>query len=188
MNYIIDITLRTRSLVLTNLGFYPNLTVASRGTFINTTIGELRKSATNLKEAQTELSLRISDLDEGSMEKINPTDLKIEYVPYPNMPTFYVFSIWEAIMEIIVAAFRVSTVALSTLNDADPTTFFIIKNSLNTILLALKSSTNAIIDESDKARSDNMAVFLYLLLAASCSLFLSLAFLIPVINKIKKGK
>ncbi len=104
------------------------------------------------------------------------------------MPTFYMFSIWEAIMEIIVASYRVSTVALSTLRDTDNTVFFIIKNSLNTILLALKSSTNAIIDESDKAREDNMGIFLYLLIAASCSLFLSLAFLIPVINKIKKGK
>ncbi len=104
------------------------------------------------------------------------------------MPTFYMFSIWEAIMEIIVASYRVSTVALNTLRDTDNTVFFIIKNSLNTILLALKSSTNAIIDESDKAREDNMGIFLYLLIAASCSLFLSLAFLIPVINKIKKGK
>jgi len=33
-----------------------------------------------------------------------------------------------------------------------------------------------------------MKVFLYLLIAASCALFLSLLFLIPVINKIKKSK
>jgi hypothetical protein len=33
-----------------------------------------------------------------------------------------------------------------------------------------------------------MGVFLYLLIAASCSLFISLVFLIPVINKVKKNK
>lgn len=33
-----------------------------------------------------------------------------------------------------------------------------------------------------------MQVFLYLLIAASCSLFISLVFLIPVINKVKKNK
>lgn len=33
-----------------------------------------------------------------------------------------------------------------------------------------------------------MSVFLYLLIAASCSLFISLVFLIPVINKVKKNK
>lgn len=33
-----------------------------------------------------------------------------------------------------------------------------------------------------------MAIFLYLLIAASCSLFVSLIFLVPVINKVKKNK
>ena len=33
-----------------------------------------------------------------------------------------------------------------------------------------------------------MNIFLYLLIAASCSLFISLAFLVPVINKVKKNK
>lgn len=33
-----------------------------------------------------------------------------------------------------------------------------------------------------------MQIFLYLLIAASCSLFFSLVFLIPVINKVKKNK
>jgi hypothetical protein len=33
-----------------------------------------------------------------------------------------------------------------------------------------------------------MQIFLYLLIAASCSLFISLVFLIPVINKVKKNK
>jgi hypothetical protein len=33
-----------------------------------------------------------------------------------------------------------------------------------------------------------MSIFLYLLIAASCSLFISLIFLIPVINKVKRNK
>ena len=33
-----------------------------------------------------------------------------------------------------------------------------------------------------------MSTFLYLLIAASCSLLISLIFLIPVINKVKKNK
>lgn len=33
-----------------------------------------------------------------------------------------------------------------------------------------------------------MNIFMYLLIAASCSLFVSLVFLIPVINKVKKNK
>lgn len=122
------------------------------------------------------------------MEKINPNDLKIEYIPVPNMPSIYLFSIWESIMEIVVGAYRISSFPLSSLLDTNPTAFFVIKNSMNSVLLALKQSTDAIISESEEAREENMAIFLYLLIAASCSLFLSLAFLIPVINKIKKGK
>lgn len=33
-----------------------------------------------------------------------------------------------------------------------------------------------------------MSIFLYVLIAASCSIFFSLLFLIPVINKVKKNK
>ena len=104
------------------------------------------------------------------------------------MPDTYEFSIWEAIMEIVVSAYRISTLTLSELTDENATAFFILKNCLNSVLKALNSSTDAIISESDSAREQNMSVFVYLLIAASCALFLSLLFLIPVINKIKKSK
>ena len=63
-----------------------------------------------------------------------------------------------------------------------------VKNCLNSIMESLKSSTQAIIDESDQNRKNNMNIFMYLLIAASCSLFISLVFLIPVMNKVTKNK
>ncbi len=62
------------------------------------------------------------------------------------------------------------------------------KNCQNSVLEALKSSTDAIINESESSRESNMQIFLYLLIAASCSLFISLIFLTPVINKVKRNK
>ena len=62
------------------------------------------------------------------------------------------------------------------------------QNSLNSVYQALRSSTDAIINESNNSRESNMNVFLYLLIAASCSMFFSILFLIPVINKVKKNK
>ena len=112
----------------------------------------------------------------------------MQYVKFPNMPEYYTFSIWEAIMEIVVSAFRVATMSLSEIIDTQPTAFFIIKNCLNSVLTALQSSTEAIIVESESSRKFNLSVFLYLLIAASCSLFISLLILIPVINKVKKSK
>ena len=104
------------------------------------------------------------------------------------MPDHYYFSIWEAVMEIVVSAYRISTLPLSQITDDYPTTYFVIENCLNSVLNALKSSTEAILDESEKSRQFNMSIFLYLLIAASCALFISLIFLIPVINKVKKNK
>jgi hypothetical protein len=53
---------------------------------------------------------------------------------------------------------------------------------------ALKSSIDAILQESENNRQQNMQVFLYVLIAASPSIFFSLMSLIPVINKVKKNK
>ena len=112
----------------------------------------------------------------------------MKYLKYPNMPDFYEFSIWEAIMEIVVSAYRISTLTLNQITDTHATTYFVMQNSLNSVLKALRSSTDAIINESNNNRESNMNIFLYLLIAASCSMFFSILFLIPVINKVKKNK
>jgi len=55
-------------------------------------------------------------------------------------------------MEIVVSAYRLSSLDIKTVDDDNPTTFFILKNCLNSVLKALNSSTDAIIEESDEAR------------------------------------
>ncbi len=112
----------------------------------------------------------------------------MKYLKYPNMPDNYDFTIWEAIMEIVVSAYRISTLPLRLVVDSHVTIFFVMQNCLNSVLKALKSSTDAILQESENNRHQNMSIFLYVLIAASCSIFFSLLFLIPVINKVKKNK
>ena len=68
------------------------------------------------------------------------------------MPELYSLSMWEAIMEIIVSAFRISTLDLSTIKDDQASVLFVMKNCLNSVLVALKSSTDAIITESETSR------------------------------------
>lgn len=187
LSYIIDITLRTRTLILLN-GGYLELNDTAYADLLNTTLGDLRNSATNLKIAQTELSLATASLSADQLELINPSNIQMLYLPYPNMPSVYDFSMWEAIMEIVVSAYRISTLDLSELTDMYPTAYFVMQNNLNSVYTALKSSTDAIINESNNNRESNLNTFLYLLIAASCSLFFSILFLIPVINKVKKNK
>jgi hypothetical protein len=68
------------------------------------------------------------------------------------MPEHYTLSMWEAIMEIIVSAFRISTLDLKVIRDDQASVLFVMKNCLNTVLEALKSSTDAIITESETSR------------------------------------
>ena len=91
-------------------------------------------------------------------------------------------------MEIVVSAFRISTLPLNMITDNAASVYFVMQNTMNSVLVALKSSTDAIINESNNNRETNMSVFLYLLIAASCAMFFSILFLIPVINKVKKNK
>ena len=65
---------------------------------------------------------------------------------------------------------------------------FIMKNCMNSVMSALKESTTAIIDESNRARQTNIDIFMYLLVAVSCALMISMAFLLPVIKKAKYNK
>lgn len=79
------------------------------------------------------------------MQKINPDNVVMKYLEYPNMPSTYKFSIWEVIMEVVVSAYRISTLSMEFLRDNYVTIFFVMQNSLNSVLKALKSSTNAIL-------------------------------------------
>ncbi len=78
---------------------------------------ELRTSARKLKEAQTDLSLKTAFLDDSQLQKINPKNVDLLYKRYPEMPESYRLSMWEAIMEIIVSAFRISTIDLIQVRD-----------------------------------------------------------------------
>mmetsp|Transcript_9977 Transcript_9977/g.9907 ORF Transcript_9977/g.9907 Transcript_9977/m.9907 type:complete len:202 (+) Transcript_9977:1187-1792(+) len=91
-------------------------------------------------------------------------------------------------MEIVVSAFRISTTEMSELTDTNPNCYFILKNCLNSVLMSLRSSTDAIINLSDQSRESNLKIFMYLLVAATGALAISLGFLTPVINKVTKNK
>jgi hypothetical protein len=61
-------------------------------------------------------------------------------------------------------------------------------NCLNSLLGQLKESTQAIILATNSIRDSSLAFFLYLLIAVSCALLISVAFLLPIINRAKKQK
>jgi len=71
------------------------------------------------------------------MEQINPANVQLVYKKVVGMNNLYVYTIWEAIMEIVVSAFKISTSNLTALNDQNPNVVFIINNCLNSVLDSL---------------------------------------------------
>jgi hypothetical protein len=68
------------------------------------------------------------------MQKINPDNVVMKFLEYPNMPSSYKFSIWEVIMEVVVSAYRISTLSMQSLIDNHVTIYFVMQNSLNSVL------------------------------------------------------
>ena len=66
--------------------------------------------------------------------------------------------------------------------------FFILTNALNNILSAIDKSTAAILNESTNISDLVDRTLLYLLIVASCSLFISLCLIFPVATKVDKNK
>ena len=64
LSYIIDITLRSRTLILQN-NDYLFLNQTEKDQLYNVTISELRNSATELKLAQTDLSLKTASMTDA---------------------------------------------------------------------------------------------------------------------------
>jgi hypothetical protein len=76
----------------------------------------------------------------------------------------------------------------SNFNHSNKVAKFIFNNCMNPILSALIDASSAILDENKETKNTNIMTFLYLLIAATVSLIVSMAFLMPVIRRAKNSK
>ena len=203
LNNLIDINLQVTMMMLvtadakqhaanpnlaqTKSVLYDNLTVTAG--YFETARTKLKASATKLKDAQTDLSLKSTQLSADSLAKINPDNVVLDYKNVPGMPATYTYTIWQAIMEIVVSSYRIASMNITQVDEnEDATVYFVTKNSLNNVIINLDISSGAIMDEIDSTRRFNVTIFLVLLCVASFALLLSTVLLVPVINKVKKNK
>jgi hypothetical protein len=91
------------------------------------------------------------------------------------------------VIKIVVNTYQLTTDPLSIVT-SNPIVKFIQENCLNSLLGALTQSTQAIIVATDNIRTSSLNLFLYLLIVVSCSLVLSLVFLLPIISRAKQSK
>lgn len=90
-------------------------------------------------------------------------------------------------MQINVYAYRLAEDPASITHDNSQMKFIAV-NCMNSVLSALKESTQAIVDQSEAARESNNNIFLTLVVSVSGALILSMGFLLPVIKKAKDNK
>ena len=196
-NWLIDINLRLKQLILissdnkyTDESISPlALTSAEKAVSEATSRTLLKSSAINLKDVQTQLSLQTSDMSASQLDKINPNNVKLKYLTSTSqMASSYMYTIWQAMLEIVVASFRVTDLDLASINQSDPAVYLISNNSLNSVLLALGSSTNEIINQIMDSKSFNMSIFFFSFIAATVAVVLGTVILIPVISNAKTSK
>ena len=203
VNDLIDINLQVTTMMLVTADYNQHKkdpTLKQESTFIYADLAtaagwfdnaktKLKMEATLLKDAQTDLSLKSTQLSDDSLAKINPSNVVLKYKNVPGMPATYTYTIWQAIMEIVVSSYRIATMNISQVDDStDATVYFVAENSLNNVIVNLDISSDAIMDEIESTRKFNITIFLILLCVASFALLLSTVLLMPVINKVKKNK
>ncbi len=189
--WLIDINLRLRSLYVLSLD--NAITNLADSLFYGTTEykamiqaseqASLKVAAANLQDAQSALSLKTSDLSASQLEKINPQNVVLQYRPVTTLvPYTYSNTIWQTVMEIVVASFRVANMTISDINLNQTSVYMVMKNSLNSVYIALEQSTTAISTQIDNRQSSDMMLLLILLLVASGAMLGSAAIFLPSIN------
>lgn len=78
----------------------------------------------------------------------------MSYESVKDMPREYSFNMWESITQINVGSFNLAESPFSITHN-NTLMKFITQNSLNSVLTGLLNSTQAIMDESMKARTKN---------------------------------
>ena len=150
---------------------------------------KLLHESESLKIAQTKLSLSSSEDSIDFKSKINPNNVQLMYMHSSGKPEVYVYSIWEAIMEIVVCTLRLTKLNITQIDDnTESSVYFISKNSLNNITLNLNISSDVIKNDIKNTCDVNLSIFLIILCVASFALVVSNVLLIPVINNLKKNK
>ncbi len=101
---------------------------------------------------------------------------------------FYYVDVWSAMMSTSVHALSIKEMPLRQITRNETAVFFVLTNALNNILESIETSTQAILIESENISDLVDRTLLYLLIIASCSLFVSLCLIFPVATKVDKNK
>ena len=143
-----------------------------------------------IQEAQNNLShTTLRDVFSSEDNKlINPESLQLVYNSRPAMPMFYYVDIWSAVMSVAMHSLEIRELPLHSVRKNHTSVFFILANSMNSILTSIENSTQAILDENSHISEHVDSALRILLYVASGSLFVSICLIFPVATKVDKNK
>lgn len=152
-------------------------------------IVSLKAAAKVLKETQLSLSQSVKQFSSSAMRSINPTNMPLLCMGDPGVFTAIPYTMWEAIMEIVVSAYRISGMSIGEVDDTvEPSVTFVTENSVNNILAELNTSTEAIMDEIKKSIKGKKKVFIAFLCVASAAVALAVLIILPIVREGKRNK
>jgi hypothetical protein len=65
-----------------------------------------------LRQTEEALALQTAGLPQDEQDAIDPQNVVFQSAYYANMPTSYNFTVMEAILEVVVTAFRIAALPL----------------------------------------------------------------------------
>lgn len=150
---------------------------------------EIKAQATALKEAQFYFSKHRDQFKTKTFNQLNPSELRLKVLSGATGVEEYVYSMWQGISEIAASAFRVAEADVVKVNDtADPTVYFLTKNSINTILVNLDDSSLGVVQEVYDTKELHKIVFITLLAIASASIFVCAVPICVVMVSVNKDR
>ncbi len=155
----------------------------------NNSVNMLQAEANKLRDLLTEVNHRVSYFSESAWDDIDPSDIMMLYRTTIGMPQNSTFTLWQAVLELTVGAYRVATLNTTSVDQrTDSNVFLVRNNSISTVLPRLKASAESALSEVERFGQLNINILLALLCVVSFFLLLSTMLLIPVVNKGKRNK
>lgn len=148
----------------------------------------LEQSAKRGKDSQNALSTNASNFRKKYYDRITPKEVEVRHTGSADIADTFTLDCWSAVTTLVIHALKVRDMSPNTIVADDPSVFYILHNSFNGVLDAVRDAVEAVHENSKDAVGKNNGVFLALTVVASVSLALSLGFLLRVIIKVNKNK
>jgi len=162
--------------------------IQSSMTYTQWVYANLNTFAVKLKQAQNSLSTSRFSFSSSNVEAINPSVIQVTYKQDTTIAAQFSVDCWSAIMGLVTHSLKVHNMPLTNITENDPSVYYVLRNSFNSILQKIEASTDAILSESSTAANGNRKVLMILLIVASAAILISVTIIIRVVVKVKKNK